>query len=511
MCSSTLILITTFTSVFVWYVYSCFKKRMKYWEDRGVFSVEANFPFGNAKDLVFQKVSISDTVQKLYETMKLRSIPYGGYYFFTEPIFVPADSKLIKRILISDFEYFSDRSFHSHESDPLSIHLFALKGEPWKRLRNLLSPAFTPSKLKMMLPLMMESVNNFVDVVKQQIETDETIDIFEIASKLTTDITISTFFGLQPNTLKDDSKEFQEISQKFFSESLRDAIVRTLSIINPEILTFFKIRSVHKSIADFFIKMTKDIISYREDNNVVRQDLMHLLLQIRNNVIIDDNEIGFVRNSTVNEEKTLTIEEVAAQCFIFLLAGNESTTTLISFCFYELGLNQDFQERARKEVQAVFEESNGEITLEGVQKLQFMDKCLKEALRKYPPAPVHLRECTKNYDVPNTQLTIEKGTRVFISVAGIHHDSDNYKDPDVFDPERFSSNTKPCVWTPFGDGPRACIAPQIASLMVKLAVSLFLLNFKFTVSPKTGSTVIFKKTTFVLRPKDGIWLSIKKI
>jgi cytochrome P450 family 6 len=71
------------------------------------------------------------------------------------------------------------------------------------------------------------------------------------------------------------------------------------------------------------------------------------------------------------------------------------------------------------------------------------------------------RECTKDYNIPGTDVVLEKGTTTVIPVLVFHHDPKYYPDPERFDPERFNEDEKTkrhhCVYLPFGEGPRKCI------------------------------------------------------
>lgn len=84
-----------------------------------------------------------------------------------------------------------------------------------------------------------------------------------------------------------------------------------------------------------------------------------------------------------------------------------------------------------------------------------------EVLRKHPIVSTLTRMCTKDYKVPGSNVTIDKGVAVFISVLGIHYDEEFYPNPDVLDPERFNEENKAkrpsCTFLPFGEGPRNCI------------------------------------------------------
>jgi hypothetical protein len=84
-----------------------------------------------------------------------------------------------------------------------------------------------------------------------------------------------------------------------------------------------------------------------------------------------------------------------------------------------------------------------------------------ETLRKYRAGPRLSRECTKTYNIPGTDIVLEKGVLTIIPILRLHHDQKYYPDSDSFDPERFGEEKKAkrhhYVYLPFGEGPRICI------------------------------------------------------
>lgn len=90
--------------------------------------------------------------------------------------------------------------------------------------------------------------------------------------------------------------------------------------------------------------------------------------------------------------------------------------------------------------------------------MNFKIFCL-ETLRSHPVVPILNRECTQNYKIPNTNVTIERGTAVMIPVLALHRDPEFYPEPEKFIPERFSNSKsfEERPYLPFGVGPRACM------------------------------------------------------
>jgi cytochrome P450 family 6 len=68
------------------------------------------------------------------------------------------------------------------------------------------------------------------------------------------------------------------------------------------------------------------------------------------------------------------MDEVAAQVFVFFIAGFESSSATMSFCLYELALNPHVQQRVRDEVDRVLLKHDGAITYEAIQDMEYLDK-----------------------------------------------------------------------------------------------------------------------------------------
>lgn len=89
---------------------------------------------------------------------------------------------------------------------------------------------------------------------------------------------------------------------------------------------------------------------------------------------------------------------------------------------------------------------------------------LSETLRKYPSLPYLDRVCSKDYQIPGTNIVLEKGMAVMVPLLGLHYDPKYFPEPEVYNPERFSheneQNIVPFSYIPFGDGPRNCIGKK---------------------------------------------------
>lgn len=178
----------------------------------------------------------------------------------------------------------------------------------------------------------------------------------------------------------------------------------------------------------------------------------------------------------------MTYEEIAAQVFIFYIAGSETSSSTVAYTLYELARNEELMYRTQEDIKTTLEKHNGEISYEAIRDMKFIDLCVKETLRKYP-FPILNRECTKDYPVPGTKFTIQKGTSIVISLLGLHRDEKFFPNPEQYDPERFSDERKDYnedMYLPFGAGPRNCIGKTLLRGIQTLLIPIFLFIHSFS-------------------------------
>ena len=141
-------------------------------------------------------------------------------------------------------------------------------------------------------------------------------------------------------------------------------------------MNFLRLKSIPPKVESFIFAVTKQNLEYREKNNVVRKDFFQLLVQLRNNGTVQlDDEWETVIKADENQ-KTLTLNEIAAQSFIFFAAGFETSSTTLTFCMYELAKNPKIQEKVHDEINSVIGWHGGEISYECIAEMKYLENCI---------------------------------------------------------------------------------------------------------------------------------------
>jgi len=252
--------------------------------------------------------------------------------------------------------------------------------------------------------------------------------------------------------------------------------------------------------AQYFKSLVLDAIKYREQHNIIRPDMINMLMEAR-------------KSPEKSNNREWNDDEIVAQCFIFFLAGFDTTASAMCFAAHEIMENPDVQEKLIDEIDAVLDKLDGQpITYEILQSMKYLDMVVSETLRKWPSGVGTDRVCSKPYKLKydDKEIDIKIGDIAWVNIAGLHYDSDIFPNPEKFDPERFNDENKnnitPYNYMPFGVGPRNCIGNRFVLMEIKAILYYLLSEFKFEPCDKTN--LVLDEIGFQLRAKHGFWLKL---
>ena len=150
-----------------------------------------------------------------------------------------------------------------------------------------------------------------------------------------------------------------------------------------------------------------------------------------------------MRLQHVRRHAKISEEEIIATAMVFLVAGYDTTGMTLAFLAYQMSINPELQERLHQEVDQAYEDNHGEMPdYQTIQSLPYIDMLIHETLRFHSPVGFNTRNCTEDYTLPGTNISLKKNDLVTYSISGIHMDPAHYSHPDQFYPEHFSKEEK---------------------------------------------------------------------
>jgi len=182
-----------------------------------------------------------------------------------------------------------------------------------------------------------------------------------------------------------------------------------------------------------------------------------------------------------NDEKGMSKEEIFGVVKLLIIAGSETTATLLSGATYHLLRNPRVMKKLVAEVRGKFT-SEDQINLSGVNNLDYMLAVLDESLRMYPPAPAGLPRVVPKGGDTICGKWVPGGTAVSVSQWAANRSATNFTEPDSFVPERnlgdprFESDNRQ-AFQPFSVGPRNCLGRNLAYAEMRLILARVIWNF----------------------------------
>lgn len=500
--------------------YHYYKNVYSYWSKRNV-SGPKPLPFvGNLPKIIFSDRFILDT-----EWRNKYGKVYGVFQGQTPGLFI-ADPELMVQICVKDFDAFPNHNRSEFANKIQKNFLVFMQDETWKHARSLMSPTFTSGKIKRMFKFLGVCADDIVDCFGEQLKGDSKssrsaiVDVKETYSFFTMDAITTCCYGIKlqregSNSLKSAASRNNFIRDAMQIFEFRMLRLLVLLCIPKPILRFFKIEQAPMKNFQPLVNKVKQLIDSRRKSSKKFDDYLQLLIDAKlddkmelNEMDLEENHhAGLTKESLLADQDKMVGEVKAADNTkvalseletlsgaVFLLpVGLETTATLLCNVSYALAFHQEIQQKLYEELLKIVEYSEDKskcsFSYEALTSCRYLDAVISESLRRLSPVVHTDRIAARDYYFEKYDISIQKGTRLFLALYSVMNDPDSWENPEVFNPERFMPGNKekivPGSYCPFGIGPRHCLGMRFSLTEGKLALAKTMMNYKFLPAPDT--------------------------
>lgn len=187
--------------------------------------------------------------------------------------------------------------------------------------------------------------------------------------------------------------------------------------------------------------------------------------------------------SRLLQEDKLNFAEIVTFTRDIILGGIETVALVVTACLQHLARHPDAQVKARTEVAAVFAEDVPDFQPDHVDRLPYLNACVKESMRLTPSVPGIVRKL--NHDTILSGYLIPAKTTIYLQTMVASQLDNHFSKPEEFQPERWLLNEERADdWVhqasaslPFGAGKRPCLGRRIAEFEIFIILSKVLLKY----------------------------------
>lgn len=185
---------------------------------------------------------------------------------------------------------------------------------------------------------------------------------------------------------------------------------------------------------------------------------------------------SFLRSQLESQEK-FSFKSVRDILVGILMAGNDTTNSLTTWCMYHILANPWVHQKLLKEIDSAL--VNAEPTYDDLKSMVYLDWVVQESLRISPPVPVEMKYSFADDTLPDGTFVPAK-TPIMFCPYTMGRDESRWRDAKTFLPERWGEmTTRPSAYElpTFQGGPRICLGQQIALLEAKILLCRILQKF----------------------------------
>ncbi|XP_075982145.1 uncharacterized protein LOC142980547 [Anticarsia gemmatalis] len=411
-------------------------------------------------------------------------------------------------VILSSMKYSEKSEIYKILKPWLSEGLLLSKGYKWQERRKILTPTFHFNILRQFSHILEENGKRLVDSLRKVV--GKPTDVVPVLSEFTLNSICETAMG----TI---------LSEEASATSYKDAIYDLGFIFFQRFSKLFYFFDVifnnsplgkkQKKYLETAHGFTKKVI--KERRNYIDQ----YGVQFNYDEDVDEDTFVYKKKKKtamldllLSAEKEGLIDDAGIQEEVdtFMFEGHDTTASGLTFCFMILANNKDAQDKIYEELKEIFGDSNRPVSIDDLPNMRYLERCIKESLRLYPP--VHFISRNLKEKVVLNNYEIPPGTMCHVHIYDLHRRPEWYPDPEKFDPDRFlpenSAKRHPYAYIPFSAGPRNCIGQKFAMMEMKIAVAEVLREFEL--KPVTKPEDIEIIADIVLRNNGPVEVTLVK-
>ncbi|CAL7952372.1 unnamed protein product [Xylocopa violacea] len=410
-------------------------------------------------------------------------------------------------VILSSHVYIDKSDEYRFFKPWLGNGLLISTGHKWRAHRKLIAPTFHLNVLKTFIDLF--NANSRAVVEKMRKENGKEFDCHHYMSELTVEILLETAMGVSKTTQDRSGFEYAMAVMKMCDILhlrhtkvwLRPDWLFNLTKYGKDQIKLLEIihgltKKVIQRKKEEYKSGKRNIIDTSADKNesktsdaTVEGVSFGQSVGLKDDLDADDDVGEKKRQAFLDllieagqNGVVLNDQEVKEQVDTIMFEGHDTTASGSSFFLAMMGCHPDIQEKVIEELDEIFGDSDRPATFQDTLQMKYLERCLLETLRLYPPVPIIGREIKTDLKLASTDLTIPAGCTVVIATIKLHRNAAIYPNPDVFNPDNFlpekTANRHYYAYVPFSAGPRSCVGRKYAMLKLKIVLSTILRNFR---------------------------------
>lgn len=331
--------------------------------------------------------------------------------------------------------------------------LLSTSGEAWRRHRRLAQPIFHPQRLAGLAAITTEACVEAGARWERAAREDTPLELVAEMSRLTFSIVGRCLFSAELGARTEDV-------ERAYGVLLDELFRRSRAIVTLPLWVPTRGHRRFRQALAGIDAVVAEILQRRRRDAQEHDDLVGVLLQAR-----DDTGAP------------LGDDEIRNHAITFLLAGHETTASVLTWAWCLLDRDPAARDAVDSELATVL--GGRPPRLEDLSRLPRLEAVVQETLRLYPAIWV-----TERRAVTATELgghALPRNSSVLVSAAVTQRLARQWPEPDAFLPERFSAGALPGVeagFLPFGAGPHHCIGQHFALLEIRLILATLLARFR---------------------------------